>query len=111
MTPNEEVNAEMTDETTQTPAAAAVDPVAEARKIMAAQEAAPAGEIAGLRKQIKALWAVVIVTLVLTLAFGAFSIFGRMIGFGRPNFGNGNFQPGQFRQQGGTGTGSGTIQQ
>ena len=101
----------MTDETTPTPAAPVVDPVAEARKIMAAQEAAPAGEIAGLKKQVKTLWALVIVTLVLTLAFGAFSVFGRMIGFGRPNFGNGNFQPGQFRQQGGMGSGSGTTQQ
>jgi hypothetical protein len=101
----------MTDETTPTSVAPAVDPVAEARKIMAAQEAAPAGEIAGLKKQIKTLWALVIVTLVLTLAFGAYSVFGRMIGLGRPNFGNGNFQPGQFRQQGATGSGTGTIQQ
>jgi len=94
----------MTDETTPTPAAPAVDPVAEARRIMAAQEAAPADVLAKLERQVKALWAIVIVTLVLTLAVGAFSVFGRMLGFGRPNMGT--FQPGQFRQQGVPGQGS-----
>lgn len=103
----------MTDETTKATAAPAVDPVAEARRIMAAQEAAPADELAVLKKQVKALWAIVVVTLVLTLAVGAFSIFGRALGIGRPNFGNGTFQPGQFRQQGmnGATSGQGTIQQ
>jgi hypothetical protein len=85
----------MTDGTTPPTAPTPVDPVAEARRIMAAQAGGPTSDLATLQKQVKALWAVVIVTLVLTLGFGAFSIFGRALGVGR-----GNFQPSQFRQQG-----------
>ncbi len=89
----------MSDGTTNAP----VDPVAEARRIMAAQESGPAGDVASLKKQVKALWAAVIVTLVLVIVVGAFSVLPRMFGFGRGNFGGANFTPGQFRQQGGTG--------
>lgn len=95
----------MSDENTQTPAPA-IDPVAEARKIMAGQAAGP-DEFASLKKQIKALWAVVIVTFVLVVVLGVSSLLPRMIGIGRGNFGNGNFRPGM--QQGpGQGTGQPT---
>ena len=95
----------MSDEITPTQAVPTpVDPVAEARRIMAAQ-AGPANEVSSLKNQVKALWITVIVTLVLVIALGAFSLLPRMFGIGRPNFGNGNFQPGQFRGQG-TGQGN-----
>lgn len=91
----------MSDENIQTPAPA-IDPVAEARKIMAGQAAGP-DEFASLKKQIKALWAVVIVTFVLVVVLGVSSLLPRMIGIGRGNFqGNGNFRPGM---QQGPGTG------
>lgn len=100
----------MSDQNTPTPAAdaaapaPAIDPVAEARKIMAGQ-ASGADELAGLKKQVKALWAVVIVTLVLVIAVAAFSLVPRLFGVGRGNLPNG-FQPGMQRNPG-SGTGQG----
>jgi hypothetical protein len=88
----------MSDETTQTPAPV-IDPVAEARKIMAAQTAGP-DELGSLRKQIKALWAAVIVTFVLVVVIGISSFVPRMFGVGRGNLGNGNFRPGMQQDQG-----------
>jgi hypothetical protein len=78
-----------------------VDPVAEARKRLAAQEAGAGDEIASLRKQVRALWIVTGVTLVLALVLAVFTLlprFGvRMGGFqGRP----GGFTPGQGQGQG-----------
>lgn len=86
----------MSDESIQTPAPV-IDPVAEARKIMAGQAAGP-DELASLKKQVKALWAAVIVTFVLVVAIGVFSLLPRTLGIGRPNIGSGNFRPGM--QQG-----------
>jgi hypothetical protein len=82
-------------------AAAPVDPVAEARKRLAAQESGAGDELASLRKQVRALWIVTGVTLVLALVLAVFTLlprFGvRMGGFqGRP----GGFTPGQGQGQG-----------
>lgn len=86
----------MSDESIQTPAPV-IDPVAEARKIMSGQGPAT-GEVEKLKSQVKALWVVTIVTLVLVIAIGVFSLLPRTLGIGRPNFGGGNFRPGM--QQG-----------
>jgi hypothetical protein len=70
----EEVIRTMSDETPQA-AAPVIDPVAEARKIMAA------------------------VTLVLVIVLGAFSLLPRMIGGNRAGFQGGNFRPGMGQGQ------------
>jgi hypothetical protein len=89
----------MSDENIQTPAPV-IDPVAEARKIMAGQAAGP-DQLSGLKKQIKALWAAVIVTFVLVVVLGVSSFLPRMFGVNRGNFqGNGNFRPGMQQGQG-----------
>jgi hypothetical protein len=89
----------MSDESIPTPAPV-IDPVAEARKIMAGQTVG-SDEIAGLKKQIKALWAAVIVTFVLVVVIGVSSFLPRMFGVGRPDFqGGGNFRPGMQQGQG-----------
>lgn len=102
----EEVSSAMSGENVQTPAPV-IDPVAEARKIMAAQTAGP-DELAGLKRQMKALWAAVIVTFVLVVVLGVSSFLPRMFGVGRGNFGNGNFRPGQGQ---GPGQGAGRPDQ
>jgi hypothetical protein len=103
----------MSDQNTPIPAAEAaapasvIDPVAEARKIMAGQTSG-ADELAGLRKQVKALWVISIAALVLAIVVGAFSMLPRMTG-GRGNF-PGGFQPGMQRdlgQDGAPGAGAG----
>jgi hypothetical protein len=88
----------MSDEDIKTPAPV-IDPVAEARKIMAGQTAGP-DELAGLKKQVKALWVVTAVTLVLVIALGALSLFPRMIGGNRAGFQGGNIRPGMGQGQG-----------
>jgi hypothetical protein len=112
----------MSDQNTPIPAAQsaapapAIDPVAEARKIMAGQTSG-ADDIAGLRKQVKALWVISIAALVLAIVVGASSLLPRMFGVGRGNF-PGGFQPGMQRDLGqdgapgaGAGQGNGAPQQ
>ncbi|MDO8914509.1 MAG: hypothetical protein Q7W16_00295 [Coriobacteriia bacterium] len=97
----------MSDESIPTPAPV-IDPVAEARKIMAGQTVG-SDEIAGLKKQVKALWVVTAVTLLLVIVLGVFSLLPRVFGGGRPDFpGGGNFRPGMMQQ--GQGQGPGTAQ-
>jgi hypothetical protein len=86
---------------TSADAVAPVDPVAEARKRLAAQESGAGDEIASLRKQVRALWIVTGVTLVLALVLAVFTLlprFGVRMGGsqGRP----GGFTPGQGQGQG-----------
>lgn len=88
-----------------------VDPVAAARARLAAQEGSP-DEVSGLRKQVRALWILSIVTLLLVIVVAGFSFLPGLFGvrrFGGPSFQGqpGQFQPG-MQQQGGAGqTGSG----
>jgi hypothetical protein len=93
----EEVVRTMSDENTPSPAPV-IDPVAEARKIMAGQTVG-SDEITGLKKQVRALWVVTAVTLVLVIVLGAFSLLPRMIGGNRAGFQGGNFRPGMGQGQ------------
>lgn len=91
----------MSDENAPTPAAeSAVDPVAAARQIMAAKETGAGDAVASLRRQVRVLWIVTSVTLVLVLVLAAFTLLPRLFGVrmggfqGRPD----GFIPGQGRQ-------------
>jgi hypothetical protein len=104
----------MSDQNTPNPAAEVaapspvIDPVAEARKIMAGQGPA-ADDLAGLKRQVKALWVISIVALVLAIVVGASSLLPRTFGGGRGNFPAG-FQPGMQGtpgQDGAPGAGAG----
>jgi hypothetical protein len=81
--------------------AAPLDPVAEARKRLAAQETGAGDAVESLRKQVRGLWIVTGITLVLVVVLAVFTLlprFGvRTGGFqgGRP----GGFTPGQGQGQ------------
>ena len=91
-----------------------VDPVAAARARLATQEGSP-GEVSVLRKQVRALWILSVVTLLLVIVVAGFSFLPRLFGvrmLGGPSFQGqpGQFQRGTQQQQGGTGQ-TGTGQQ
>lgn len=91
----------------QTPA---IDPVAEARRRMAAEDQGGTG-IESLRRQVRGLWILSGITLALVLVLAAFTFLPRLFGVrmfgGQGNF-RGNFTPGQGQQfQGQPGQGQG----
>lgn len=90
----------MSDENSSTTEVRPVDPVAAARQIMAGQQASVTDDVAGLKKQIRALWITVGITLVLVVVIAAFTFLPRV--FGVRMMGGGNFQgrPGNFQQNG-----------
>jgi hypothetical protein len=111
----------MSDSSTPTPAAEqAVDPVAAARAVLAGQTA-KADDVASLAKQIKALWIVSGVTIVLVVVMAIFTLLPRF-GIAVGGVGaRGNFRPGMMQNgqglpgqdlpgQGTQGQGSGTTQ-
>ncbi len=108
---------EMSDSNTPVPAAEpVVDPVAAARAVLAGQTA-KADDVASLAKQVKALWVVTGVTVVLVVVMAVFTLLPRF-GIGIGGFGGrGNFRPGMMQNggqgipgQGIPGQGSGTTQ-
>ena len=58
-----------------------IDPVAAARAKLAGEESS-SDAVQGLKRQVRALWVVSVLTLVLVIALAAFSFLPRVFGFG-----------------------------
>jgi hypothetical protein len=80
----------MGDESAPTTSESAVDPVAEARRRMAAQETGSSG-IDGLKRQVRALWITLGVTILVVVVLAAFTLLPRL--FGVQMFGEGQGRP------------------